>query len=59
MSTESHYWYNLSTNKVEYGLESASINRAGPFKTAEEAAQAPEILAARSRQWAEDDESDD
>ena len=49
------YWYNLSTGEVEKGYESPAIDRAGPFDTAEEAANAPALLAERSRQWAEDD----
>lgn len=49
------YWYNLSTGEVEMGYESPAIDRAGPFDTAEEAANAPALLAERSRQWAEDD----
>lgn len=53
------YWYNLSTGEVELGFESPAIDRAGPFDTAEEAAKAPELLAERSRAWAEDDARDD
>lgn len=60
MSTgENKYWYNLTTGAVEHGFESPAIDRAGPFDTAEEAAKAPEILAARSRAWAEEDASED
>jgi len=53
------YWYNLSTGEVERGMESPAVDRAGPFETAEEAARAPELLAERSRAWAEDEASDD
>lgn len=53
------YWYNLVTGQVEKGYESPAIDRAGPFDSAEEAARAPEILAERSRAWAEDDASED
>ena len=53
------YWYNLATGTVEYGFESPTIDRAGPFDTAEEAAKAPQILAARSRAWAEEDAAED
>ena len=49
------YWYNLTTGAVERGFESPSVDRAGPFDTAEEAAQAPQIIAARSRAWAEEE----
>lgn len=53
------YWYNLSTGEVEHGFASPVIDRAGPFDTAEEAANAPALLRERSRQWAEDDERED
>ena len=52
---EDKYWYNLETGAVEKGFESPAIDRAGPFDTPEEAANAPKLLAERSRQWAEDD----
>ena len=53
------YWYNLTTGTVEFGFESPTIDRAGPFDTAEEAANAPALIAARSRAWAEEDAADD
>lgn len=49
------YWYNLKTGEVERGPQSLGIDRAGPFDTAEEAANAPEIIQERSRAWAEED----
>lgn len=53
------YWYNFQTGKVERGFDSPTIDRAGPFDTAEEAANAPELLRERSRAWAEEDARDD
>lgn len=53
------YWYNLKTGQVEQGYESPAIDRAGPFDTADEAANAPAVLAARSRAWAEEDAAED
>ena len=53
------YWYNLTTGEVEKGFQSPSIDRAGPFDTAEEAAKAPDVLRERSRAWAEDDARED
>lgn len=52
------YWYNLKTGEVEKGFVTPSIDRAGPFDTAEEAARAPEVIAERSRAWAEEDAQD-
>jgi len=53
------YWYNLSTREVEFGMQSAAVDRVGPFDTADEAAHAPEKLRERSRAWAEDDAAED
>ena len=52
------YWYNLKTGKVEKGFESPSVDRAGPFDTPEEAANAPDVIRERSRAWAEDEARD-
>jgi len=54
-SDSKKYWYNLETGEVEHGYVSPSIDRAGPFETAEEAARAPEIIRERSRAWAEEE----
>lgn len=59
MSETEQYWYNLTTKQVERGFESPAVDRAGPFATAEEAARAPEIMAERSRAWAEEDARED
>lgn len=53
------YWYNLVTGEVEKGFESPSVDRAGPFDTADDAANAPEVMRARSRAWAEEEARDD
>lgn len=53
------YWYNLTTGEVERGYVSPSVDRAGPFDSAEEAARAPEIIRERSRAWAEEDARED
>jgi hypothetical protein len=52
------YWYNLTTGQVERGFVSPAVDRAGPFDTAEEAANAPALMRERSRAWAEDDARD-
>lgn len=59
MSGHDKYWYNLNTGEVEKGFESPAVDRAGPFETAEEAARAPQILAERSRAWAEEERAED
>ncbi|GAB3153893.1 hypothetical protein GCM10027058_23340 [Microbacterium neimengense] len=60
MSEDSEkYWYNLTTGEVERGFESPAIDRAGPFDTAEEAENAPELIKQRSAQWAADDARED
>jgi hypothetical protein len=56
---EDKYWYNLTTGEVERGFESPAPDRAGPFDTAEEAAKAPQVIAARSRAWAEEEARED
>ena len=58
-SGEDKYWYNLRTGEVERGFESPAPDRAGPFETAEEAARAPQVIAERSRAWAEEDAEQD
>lgn len=56
--SEQKYWYNLTTGQVEKGFESPAIDRAGPFDSAEEAANAPQVIKDRARAWAEDDARD-
>lgn len=58
-SGEDKYWYNFATGKVEHGFETPTVDRAGPFDTAEAAAHAPKLLAERSRAWTADDEEED
>ena len=53
------YWYNLKTGAVEHGFESPAVDRAGPFATAEEAAEAPERLRERSAAWAAEEAAED
>ncbi|GAA4482750.1 SPOR domain-containing protein [Microbacterium panaciterrae] len=59
MSGENKYWFNSSTGEVEYGLESPSIDRIGPFDSAEEAARAPQVLQERAKAWADEDAAED
>jgi hypothetical protein len=53
------WWYNNKTGEVEEGAQSISVHRDGPFKSREEAARAPEIIAERSRKWAAEEARND
>ena len=52
------WWYNLKTNRVEHGLLSAALYRAGPFETKELAEKALDTLRERSAKWSSEDEVD-
>ncbi|WP_261167182.1 SPOR domain-containing protein [Microbacterium sp. Marseille-Q6965] len=56
---DAQYWYNAKTGEVERGLVSPAPDRIGPFATPEEASRAYEILAERSRAWAEEEARED
>ncbi|NYE20479.1 SPOR domain-containing protein [Microbacterium immunditiarum] len=58
-SGEEKYWYVFATGKVEKGFESPAVDRAGPFDTYEEAADAPRLLKERSKAWAEEEARED
>jgi hypothetical protein len=58
-SGERKYWYNTSTDQVEYGYISPSVDRVGPFDTEEAAANAIETLRARSEAWAAEEAIDE
>lgn len=49
------YWYNMKTGEVEFGFESPSVDRVGPFDTREAAEHALETLRANSEKWAADE----
>ncbi|MFP7760590.1 methionine aminopeptidase [Marisediminicola sp. LYQ134] len=49
------WYYNRSTGEVEEGPQSIATERYGPFDSRDEAARAPEIVAARAKAWAEED----
>lgn len=54
-SGESKYWYNIRTGDVEFGRESPSVDRVGPFDTKEQAERALDTLRANSDRWAAED----
>ena len=56
---EEAYWYNTKTGEVEAGPQSLGSDRIGPFRTAEEAARGPEVVAERARQWAEEEAAEE
>jgi hypothetical protein len=49
-STE-YWWYNIRTRRVEFGLQSKSLDRVGPFETEEQAKNAPQLIAERAAKW--------
>ena len=53
------FWFNPKTGVVEEGMESPGYDRIGPFHSAAEAANAPEVLQARSRAWADEEAQED
>jgi len=53
------WYYNRKTGEVEEGPKSLGSDRDGPFDSREDAARAPQIIAERSRKWAEEDARDD
>ncbi|WP_119697627.1 SPOR domain-containing protein [Microbacterium halotolerans] len=57
--SDEKYWFNTKTNSVEFGKLSAAVYRIGPFDTEDEASNAREKVAERSRAWAEDEARDD
>lgn len=57
--SETEYWFNTKTNQVELGKQSFAIYRIGPFSSRTEAEQAIKIVAAKSKDWKEEDDRDD
>jgi hypothetical protein len=56
------WWFNNKTGEVEEGPQSLGSDRDGPFATRADAERAPQIIADRARQWAEEEaaaEADD
>ena len=58
MSEQKNFWYNTRTGEVEEGPQSLGTDRIGPFATRDEAARALEIVAARAKQWNDEDAVD-
>ena len=50
------WFYNIKTGEVEEGRQSVASDLDGPFTTREEAERAPQIIAERSKKWAEEDD---
>lgn len=53
------YWFNTQTGSVEFGPQSLSLERIGPFATRAEAERGLDIVAERARLLREEDESFD
>lgn len=58
MADDEQWWFNTRTGEVEQGAQSAWSDRAGPYKTREEAEGAPGRIAENSRRIAEEDARD-
>ena len=60
MGTESRekYWYNMASGEVEHGMLSPSVDRVGPFDSADEASRALDVLRANSTKWDQEDRAD-
>ncbi|CAB4908249.1 MAG: SPOR domain-containing protein [Actinobacteria bacterium] len=60
MGTESgeKYWYNMASGEVEHGMLSPSVDRVGPFDSADEASHALDVLRANSAKWDQEDRDD-
>ncbi|WP_296631918.1 SPOR domain-containing protein [Rhodoluna sp.] len=52
------FWFNLQTNQVEVGKQSAASHRMGPYGTREEAEHALAKAAERAAKWREDEARD-
>lgn len=48
MSSQTQWYYNISTKQVEHGKKSDSLHRLGPYTTREEAEAALERVAQRN-----------
>jgi hypothetical protein len=53
------YWFNSKTRKVEYGRQSLSVYRLGPYETEAEAMRAEETIAERGKKLIEEDQSNE
>lgn len=57
MKPSDPYWYDISTQSVQRAEVRPEGAFLGPFATAEEAAEAPEMLQAYARSWLDSDEA--
>lgn len=53
------YWFNTKSRKVEYGRQSLSVYRLGPYETEAEAMRAEEAIAERGKKLIEEDQSNE
>ncbi len=58
LTEKTEFWFNIRTNQVEVGPQSISLDRIGPFETAEAASNGPSLISQRARQLREEDERD-
>jgi hypothetical protein len=57
VADDEQWWYNTATGEVEQGAQSAWSDRAGPYRTREEAEGAPARIKANSDRIAEEDKN--
>jgi hypothetical protein len=50
------FWFNLKTNRVEFGKLTAASYRIGPFRTEAEAKNALKLVAERTTKWDEEED---
>lgn len=53
------YWFNTKTQQVEYGRQSLSVYRLGPFETEQEALNAEKFIAEKGKKLIEEDQSNE
>lgn len=57
MKPSDPFWYDIAAQSVQRATERPEGAFLGPFATAEEAAEAPEMLQAYAQSWLDSDEA--
>lgn len=56
LTDKPEFWFNVRTNQVEVGPQSISLDRIGPFESAEAAINGPNLIAEKARRLREEDQ---